>query len=390
MVCESTADRICGPGAPAPLAQPGRSSSGPMSRLGPRGGLFARAARTLVPSGEFRTALALVLVPGCVAMVIVAGVAVSGAGVSAPEGLRIVITSASLAIVSPSAYYLSLTVANVGDQPVYLTSLLENQSTLLGSQAFAPNPLGPGHSASVVQSVSDVGHFSGTGAYVTVPNSPQLNPSTFTLSFSFEYRNFSPDRQMLVGKGAGTPNSFYFYSYRSVNNINDFVVYANGTRFDQQLGDLFSPGQWYAVAFVDTGQNFTAYVNGRLVATWNHAVDFLGNPDPFLIGICGCGGYDLNASVSSVLLYDRPLSSSEIASNYRTNSALRSGLVLDLDFAGANTTSVPDLSGLGNAGTIVGNVTIGPPLVPGAAYTVSVLADGPGGEVLVVSAIVRS
>src|SRR5205807_4913731 len=100
--------------------------------------------------------------------------------------------------------------------------------------SFTPAQIGPGETAVGVATISTkVADFSGFSGYLDVPNAPSLNPSTFTVELGFRYHGYDPDQQMIFDKGAAGPDGVYFYNFRSVNNVNDFVVYENNSRSDQ-------------------------------------------------------------------------------------------------------------------------------------------------------------
>ena len=347
-----------------------------MNRGRTRGSMLRAILRGISPTPEVRSLIVMVLASAVVAFLVISAVISLGPRETTAPGIDVVIESASLSQGPSANYSLTVQVSNHGDQPVALYSLLDNLSSLTTPANFRPSPLPPGGTASSTQIATRVGVFTGSGGDVSVSNSASLNPRVFTLEFGFQYRSLTPDKQMLFSKGVGLNNSFYFYSYRSVNNINDFVIYANGTRYDQQLGNIFTVGQWYAMDIVDSGQSVSAYVDGTLVQSWNNAVDFLGNPSPFVIGQCNCGGYYFNGSLSYLRLYGTPLSSGEVLANFlNATSPLPTGLELNLDFANTRGSIIPDTSGNGNTGVLQGGVTIGPSVSCGFMYSVVVLSS---------------
>src|SRR5438445_6829822 len=184
-----------------------------------------------------------------------------------------------------------------------------------------------------------------------------------SVEVGFEYNSYSPDQQMIFGKGSGNDyNSFYFYTFRSQNNVNDFVIYDKGVRQNQALGNAFSPENWYTVSFTANGSSVNAFVDGAWIKSWSNSVLFFGNNQDLLIGKCSCGGYYFNGSISFLRLYERALSRDEILQNYGSANPIREGLGLWLTLNQTSGNTLRDLSGNGNNGTVIGGVSFDSPL----------------------------
>ena len=287
--------------------------------------------------------------------------------------IQLVITDASLSQLGNGTVTSMVAVRNSGTQTVSVTGRFD--SFLIPPLSFTPSSIAPGEVSTGVASASwTVAQFDGTGGYMTVANSASLNPSAFTLEMGFRYNSFSPDQQMITGKGSAGADSFYFYSYRSANNINDFVLYNNNTRYDHSLGDMFVLGKWYDVAFVVDGTEIIAYVNGQVSYKWLDPVTFGGNSQNLTIGKCSCGGYFFNGDVAFERVYSRALSSTEVLQNYDSPTPLTAGLVMWLSPGHTAGNMVADQSGASNNATVYGPITFLPPTIPCDTYLLTLVA----------------
>lgn len=341
-----------------------------------------RLVRQSIQAGKPLPAAVVVTVIACIVVGVVSGVAALTipSAASSTAVVRLTVDAAVLATTPSGAADLNLTVTNSGATPATVSAQIKLAQSFLPLSSQTVYPVGPGKTVQETFPVGFIEHFEGLSGSVSASNSPSLNPRNFTLDFEFQYSSLSPDQQQIIGKGGASGNSFYFYSYRSVDNINDFVIYENGTRYDQQLGDIFTVGTWYDVTLTVNGSSIGAYVDGRLTDSWAHAAVFLGNDAPLVIGACGCGGYFFNGSLAYALMYDRALSPAEVASDYATpGNPTKSGLVLWYDFLPAPNGTIPDLSDNGNYGTASGNATSFAPVQPGISYVVVVSASASSG-----------
>jgi predicted transcriptional regulator len=80
---------------------------------------------------------------------------------------------------------------------------------------------------------------------------------------------------------------------------------------------VFTTGVWYHVVGTFDGANMTIYVNGSQEATQvmtNQPTTYTATT---YIGDYNAGGYPSSSNISSVRLYNRPLSAAEIRQNYQ-------------------------------------------------------------------------
>ncbi|MGA7845696.1 MAG: LamG-like jellyroll fold domain-containing protein [Thermoplasmata archaeon] len=333
-----------------------------------------------------REAGALTLASICVVLVIISTLAVTSfipTQLGSPS-VDLEVTNVSVAEPGQGTPTISFDIKNVGSVPLNLSAGLAG---IASNTTFSRLTVPPGGTSSGRLLVSKVGDFDGANSSLSIENSSSLNFPQFTIEFGFEYANLLPDKQMILDKGSSGPNAFYFYSFRSVNNINDLAVYANGKRADFQLGDIFRVGAWNDLAYTVGTQQIVAYLDGTAIVSWARpAFSFPGNLDPIQIGDCICGGYFFNGSLSTLDYYSTALSPGEIESNYlQPSSPVEADLQFALSLAGTEGGNVPDLSGHGHDG-ISSNVTFTSPLSLGSMWTLTVTGTTPEGVVFPVSA----
>ena len=285
------------------------------------------------------------------------------------------IGDASLFRGSSGNFLLTASIQNIGTETVSLSAQLQNQGFLVPNGTFSQPVINSGKTSTYFSDVPQVGQFDGSTGAVRVPNSQSLNSSMFSIEFGVQYHSYNPDHQMIVGKGAAGGNGWYFFSYRSANVFNDFVVYVNNTRYDQELGDIFAIDKWYDVALTLDGTTISAYVNGMPVQSWKRPITFVGNNYDLTIGNCVCGGYYLNGSLAFVRQYDRAMSAHDVERNFRNPSTpVGPGLVMWLSFDTETNGIFQDRSAMGNTGIAIGGLQLTPPVSPGGIYVVTIVA----------------
>jgi hypothetical protein len=273
----------------------------------------------------------------------------------------------------------------VGNVGTSLSARVESGGLSPTSSSFNPSTIIPGGVADASISVGGVAKFNGRSSFVVVKNSTGLNYSNFSVETTFQYAALSPDKQMLFGKGAGGASGFFFYTFRSVNNINDFAITSDGQRADFQLGNRFQVGQWYDLTYSVGSSLVTAYVNGVEVQQWpRQGIRNLTNSDPVVVGNCSCGGYFFNGSVSMLRYYSTALSSSQVLQNYlHPSDPVTENLQLWLEFSKWSGGTIQDLSGHNRGGEPFGGVSLIPVLAPGSNLLLEILATNVTGTVFV-------
>ncbi len=161
-------------------------------------------------------------------------------------------------------------------------------------------------------------HFDGVDDYVSVPDSPSLNPPYISIAGWIKADNFAEYGAPLAAKGTGAGGEVWAldFDYGGVPRIYFF-----------KTGDIVStacwgnapltPGQWVHVAGTYDGATERLYVNGVLVNACPAARGPL-DANTHIVSIgsrqSGSGAYDLNfaGDMDDVRIYPRALSALEI------------------------------------------------------------------------------
>ena len=120
--------------------------------------------------------------------------------------------------------------------------------------------------------------LNGTNQYVSIPNSPELNPtSEITLEAWFKHT------QVYVGVGTEsiilksfTSNTTPYYQYGLTtdgSNVGDrhfkffLATSDNSTHVVSTPNNFYTVGEWYHISGTYDGSNMKLYINGELIAT---------------------------------------------------------------------------------------------------------------------------
>jgi hypothetical protein len=193
-----------------------------------------------------------------------------------------------------------------------------NNGTLENGATFGPGEVGEAFS------------FNGVNQYVQIPDSPSLRPSNVTLECWFNASTIVSNGNLISKPvGPGYYDSWdmwigYGYLTGVVGSSTDLAPY---------LTYAFTPvpGIWYHAAYTynsDT-ENQTLYLNGAVVATGDATLQIGYDSHPVLIGSeFDYGSLDLpfNGRIDEVSIYNRALTSTEIAAIYDAGSAGKCGL----------------------------------------------------------------
>jgi hypothetical protein len=160
----------------------------------------------------------------------------------------------------------------------------------------------------------------GVTDYVNVGNSSTLNPTDQITIIAWIYRTgySSGGDQRIVDR---TFNTAYYFGIRSLGSADGLEVYFNGGRRAYSSGatDIYT-GRWYHVAVTydkDAGgtDEVKLYVNGTLDVTGDYSTAIGTNSDP-----TGIGGSaePFQGYIDEVKIYDRALTTAEIAADYNS------------------------------------------------------------------------
>ena len=198
-----------------------------------------------------------------------------------------------------------------------------NNGTLLG-----------GATANAVGVVGQAFSFDGTNSYVQIPNNAALRPTNLTVEAWVLFRslnsagNAEPGEQYIVFKQNTRSSNFEGYNLGKsrdpgYESLFFLVSSAAGVAVEVDSATVIATNVWYHVAGV-RGSNFVQlYVNGKLErqAAVNFAQDY--GTEPLYFGTSGQAAWDRKFAglLDEVSLYNRALSSNEVAAIYAAGAA---------------------------------------------------------------------
>ncbi len=195
--------------------------------------------------------------------------------------------------------------------------------------------LAGGATATATGFVGKAFSFDGTNSYAQIPDAPALHPTNLTVETWVRFDS-------LDSAGSGAPAGDQYLVFKQNTRTGDFEGFdlskrrvaggdvfrflispASGSGVEIDSATLLSTGVWYHVAAV-RGSNFTQiYVNGQLERQTNITFNQDYGALPLYFGTSGQPSWDrkLKGSLDEVSLYNRALSSNEIAAIYSAGAA---------------------------------------------------------------------
>jgi hypothetical protein len=202
--------------------------------------------------------------------------------------------------------------------------------------------------------------------YGTVPHTSTLwGSNQFTLSLWA--KKTSGSRGIMISKDTNYIDHAYngktlasFYATASYSP-RQYLLYGNTPA-------NFNEWRYYTSTY--DGTVGSLYENGALIGTTNMSVEIEKTADPFNIGRWNGGSIDFSGKFGTIMTYNRALSAQEVKQNYDATKGryitpaniVTSGLVLNYDMSDYRSapfsgTSIYDLSGSGNTGTLTNGPT---------------------------------
>lgn len=197
-----------------------------------------------------------------------------------------------------------------------------NNGSPIGSTAFVVGPSGtPGSALGL----------NGSSQAVSVPSSSTIAVSNeFTIT-AWVYFSSIPTRAEIVNKGLsgsnnGLPASFELYLGSDLNPGNLGLAIGNGTgSYDKIASGSLAPKTWYFVAATLDGGSAMLYTNGVLLANSTLSANCTDGGGNLMIGNNNQGWNAMGGSVAQVRLYNRALSTGEVAAVYANDLSGNAG-----------------------------------------------------------------
>ena len=197
--------------------------------------------------------------------------------------------------------------------------------------------------------------FDGVDDYVEIPNSNNIGPSNSSnFSVSFWSKSIVGGNLISLYDNLNASNSNFFIS--SNTNDNSIRITGNGTnQFDILPNTSLNNWTYISVVFINDGTT-NIYINGVLKGTTTLNLNNSISSVPFTIGkVSGSFPGFVNANLDNIEFWNKALTQSEIQQYMSTPPTdNETGLVGYWNFNEGSGSTVTDLSGNGNNGTING------------------------------------
>jgi glucose/arabinose dehydrogenase/chitodextrinase len=190
-----------------------------------------------------------------------------------------------------------------------------NTATLVGAITRVAGPTGHGNALS----------FSGSGQYITAPNSTSLDiaGNALTLSAWVNPSTTSSGDQVLIGKHWNTTMTSPYYQYGvELQNNGAKPVFQIGTASGVQavaMSTSLTKGTWSYLTIVWNGSTVSFYVNGTLVNTANLSATMTARGNPLRIGADANTQQFYKGSLDDLRIYNRAQTPAEIQADMNTS-----------------------------------------------------------------------
>jgi hypothetical protein len=189
-----------------------------------------------------------------------------------------------------------------------------NNGTLVNGATFAAGVVGSAFS------------FGGADDYVEIPSSPNLNPGTAITLEAWLFADGTPAAQQgIAGTWDDVSGNNRTYLLWLQNGAMEFLISPDGGAYGRAVDSTAFPlNRWVHVVATYDGSNIRIYRDGTQVGTVPQAGPIASNNRPFFIGRTdsgSSGSHFWKGRIDEFSLYDRALSSNEIAAIYAAGSA---------------------------------------------------------------------
>jgi hypothetical protein len=219
--------------------------------------------------------------------------------------------------VNLSGLVLYLTFDEGSGNIVYDYSGNGNNGTLYNGSNICSNPPNSGCPTWVDGKFGKALRFDGVDDYVSVPDSPILNPSTVTLCTWVKIFNYSTAYQSIVNKGLGGGTRYQLriqpYPYNkfevSIGNGSNYTMVSSLTTVNLNT--------WYFVAATADGSTVKIYVNGRVENSKSQIAPITSVNQFLVVGARDDNKQWLNGTIDEVMIFNRSLTDDEIKFLYQ-------------------------------------------------------------------------
>jgi hypothetical protein len=160
--------------------------------------------------------------------------------------------------------------------------------------------------------------FSSPNTYITVPNSPALFPTSFTVCFWANFTTLSTIATMFSTRGTQTGGIWIGINVTESSGKNNlyFDIYTPTQQRMSLAMQINSLGSWNHYTFVnDTTQNSRViYMNGNIIQSSTVAYTQYNNGEPLSIGAKDkySSAYYCNGSIDEMLYYSKAINQNDI------------------------------------------------------------------------------
>jgi hypothetical protein len=185
--------------------------------------------------------------------------------------------------------------------------------------------------------------FNGINNVVSIQNSPSLNNITNQLSTvtwvkfnDIHTTSYGYDWQSIINKSGFVSSYGLMLAFGISANPKILRFYHNGASLDitDYAWNDIKENQWYLIATIYDGTNAKIYIDRKLVSTNSVTGNIRTNTENLYIGksVNNWYPYYLNADVSSIRIYNRALTNSEITALYQqVTKSIKNGVSSNTD-----------------------------------------------------------
>ncbi|NCR10641.1 MAG: hypothetical protein GPI95_21175 [Microcystis aeruginosa LG13-11] len=211
--------------------------------------------------------------------------------------------------------------------------------------------------------------FDGTDDYISIPHSSNLSLTRFTIETWVNPSQIKGDWQPLITKedsSGGSRNYGLYIEPNSMRVLFSFLGIYGDWRYDYSISSL-QLNQWNHIAMTYDGSQFNFYFNGVLEKSYNFVTVPIQNNEPVKIGKEVNVFNPFTGKMDEVRIWNKAQTQAEIQADMtHPLTGSETGLVGYWQFNENAGTTVTDLAGNDNNGTILG----------GATFTAGVFSPG--------------